>query len=72
MNRSEQATTFETIGENLNLEFMEKKSILKVLDLYNGNITLCAKTLGIGRNTLYRKMESYGVKCSEIERRSDL
>lgn len=56
--------------ENLNLNFIEKKYILKVLDLQNWNITQCAKVLGIGRNTLYRKMESYGIDCSEIERRS--
>jgi PAS domain S-box-containing protein len=71
-NRLEQATTGEVIEESLNLEFMEKKHILKVLNLYSGNITLCAKTLGIGRNTLYRKMEKYGIQCSEIEQCSTL
>lgn len=71
-NGSEQVTTCEVIEESLNLEFMEKRYILKVLNLYSGNITLCAKTLGIGRNTLYRKMEKYEIKCSEIEQCSDL
>ncbi len=51
-------------SENLmNLESVEKAHIIKVLDLYQGNISVCAKTLGIGRNTLYRKMESYGIHC---------
>lgn len=61
-------STKEPSEENMNLNFIEKKYILKVLDLHNGNITKCAKTLGIGRNTLYRKMESYGIECSETER----
>ncbi|MDF2653914.1 MAG: hypothetical protein K0R19_388 [Bacillota bacterium] len=58
----------EAFEEILNLELMEKMHILKVLNRYGGNITLCAKTLGIGRNTLYRKMEYYGIKCTEAER----
>ncbi|HML35886.1 MAG TPA: sigma 54-interacting transcriptional regulator [Bacillota bacterium] len=62
----------ESTEECLDLEFMEKKHILKVLDLYGGNISLCAKTLGIGRNTLYRKIESYGINCSETEHCSNL
>lgn len=66
LNRSEQTTACEVRKESLNLEFMEKNHILMVLGLYSGNITLCAKTLGIGRTTLYRKMESYGIKCSGL------
>jgi transcriptional regulator of acetoin/glycerol metabolism len=67
----EKITADEEIEENLNLEFMEKNLILKVLNLYNGNISLCARTLGIGRNTLYRKMERYEIKCSEIDQCSN-
>lgn len=62
----------EGTEESLNLESIEKKHILKVLNMYGGNISLCAKTLGIGRNTLYRKIESYGIKCSEPERCSNM
>ena len=62
---------FNEFGEeNLNLNFVEKMSILRALQLNNGNITQCAKTLGIGRNTLYRKMENYQIDCSETEHRS--
>ena len=64
LNRSELGTSSEAVEENLNLEAVEKNHILRVLNLYGGNITLCAKTLGIGRNTLYRKIENYGIKCS--------
>lgn len=67
LEQSEQVTSSKISEENLNLEFVEKKCILKALNLYNGNISLCAKTLGIGRNTLYRKMERYGIRCSETD-----
>ena len=71
LNELEQSAASEVVDENLNLEFIEKKQILKVLNLYSGNITLCAKVLGIGRNTLYRKMERYGISCSETEQCSN-
>lgn len=59
-------------SKSLKLEFVEKLHILRVLDLYNRNISLSAKALGIGRNTLYRKMESYGIGCSEMEQCSNV
>ncbi|HWQ41744.1 MAG TPA: sigma 54-interacting transcriptional regulator [Desulfosporosinus sp.] len=72
LNRLEPATPCEVIEESLNLAFVEKELILKVLNLYRGNITLCARALGIGRNTFYRKMERHGIKCSETEQCSSL
>jgi transcriptional regulator with PAS, ATPase and Fis domain len=53
--------------DNLKLEVVEIQHIMKVLDYYKGNISLAAKALGIGRNTLYRKMENIKMICSEIE-----
>jgi two-component system NtrC family response regulator len=41
---------------------MEKDSILATLKLFNGNISKAAKNLGIGRNTLYRKIKEYSIK----------
>jgi len=35
--------------------------ILRVLESVGGNKTLAARVLGIGRKTLYRKLEQYGV-----------
>ncbi|WHH58814.1 sigma 54-interacting transcriptional regulator [Petroclostridium sp. X23] len=58
--------------EDLKLERMEKLHILKVLSLYERNITLSAKALGIGRNTLYRKMQNYGIDCSEMDQCSNM
>lgn len=54
--------------ECIKLEQVERKHIVKVLSVYRGNVSLTAKKLGIGRNTLYRKLESYGIDCSETRR----
>jgi transcriptional regulator of acetoin/glycerol metabolism len=49
-------------GFTLSLEQAEKDTIERVLRLYGGNITNAAKTLGIGRNTLYRKIRRYDIE----------
>jgi transcriptional regulator with PAS, ATPase and Fis domain len=43
------------------LEEMEKKTIIRTLKMMNGNISQTAKTLGIGRNTLYIKLKKYDI-----------
>jgi PAS domain S-box-containing protein len=52
-----------SVYNDLSLETMEKNHIIKVLKINNGNITTTAEALGISRNTLYRKIEKYGVDC---------
>jgi sigma-54 dependent transcriptional regulator, acetoin dehydrogenase operon transcriptional activator AcoR len=47
--------------ECLKLEFVEKLHIVKVLKEFRGNITLASKALGIGRNTLYRKLDQFNI-----------
>ncbi|UWG96487.1 sigma 54-interacting transcriptional regulator [Dehalobacter sp. DCM] len=64
--------TLKVMEENLKLEVVEIQHIVKVLEVYKGNITLAAKALGIGRNTLYRKMENMRMICLEIEQYSNL
>jgi two-component system response regulator HydG len=49
------------------LEEVERRYILRVLDAVGGNKTLAAQTLGIGRKTLYRKLEEYGGGEGESE-----
>ena len=44
------------------LEEMEKRYILYVLNKEKGNRARTASLLGIGRNTLWRKLKSYGYK----------
>lgn len=45
----------------LTLEDVERQHILKMLDFYSGNRQKTAEALGIGRKTLYRKLERYKV-----------
>ena len=48
--------------DSLALDALERHHILKVLEYAKGNKTEAARLLGIGIATLYRKLESYGVK----------
>lgn len=45
----------------LTLEQMEKSAIMQTLIEVNDNIAAASRILGIGRNTLYRKMEKYNI-----------
>ena len=48
-------------NRNLNLTEVEKDVIAQAVRKYNGNLTRAAEELGIGRTTLYRKIEEYGI-----------
>lgn len=48
--------------ETLNLDYMEREHLLKVLQKNNGNITRASSELGIGRNTLYNKMKKHKIQ----------
>ncbi|MEM9680888.1 MAG: sigma-54 dependent transcriptional regulator [Bacteroidota bacterium] len=45
----------------LNMEELEKQAIIEALDTCKGNLSKACKELGMGRSTLYRKMEKYGL-----------
>ncbi len=47
---------------NLNLEEMEKDTIQKALLKNQNNLSRAAMDLGLGRATLYRKMNKYGIR----------
>jgi two-component system response regulator HydG len=47
--------------ESLNLDEMEKKTIIAAIQKYQGNMSKVAKELGVGRTTLYRKLTRYGL-----------
>ena len=51
-----------TASDSLALEDLERRHILRVLEHTGGNKAEAARLLGIGIATLYRKLESYGVK----------
>jgi DNA-binding NtrC family response regulator len=50
----------EDPGELAPLEEVERRYILHVLECVGGNRTLAARTLGLDRKTLYRKLRQYG------------
>ena len=47
--------------ELLPLERLEEQAILEALKLTGGNVAQMAELLGIGRTTLYKKMQKYGI-----------
>lgn len=57
-NRAQQS---DEEGKSHNLADVEKDVIRHVVKKCNGNLTRAAEELGIGRTTLYRKMEEYGI-----------
>jgi len=50
-------------SELLRLEEVERRYILRVMEAVGNNKTLAAQVLGIGRKTLYRKLEQYEVRA---------
>ncbi len=46
-------------AELVPLEEVERRYILRVVEALGGNRTLAARVLGVGRKTLYRKLEQY-------------
>ncbi len=45
------------------LEAMERRAIRRAVEACGGNLSLAARRLGIGRSTLYRKMDQYGIEA---------
>ncbi|OEH93281.1 hypothetical protein BFG57_12720 [Bacillus solimangrovi] len=52
----------ENMRELKTLKELEKEAIESALQESGGNITVTAKILGIGRNTLYRKMKEFQIQ----------
>ena len=50
--------------DSLNVSDIEKSAIENAIDKSGGNLTKAAQELGMGRSTLYRKMEKYGIEPS--------
>lgn len=55
----------ESAGGSLNLTDVEREVIQQALRKSAGNLTRAAEELGIGRTTLYRKIEEYGLTVLE-------
>jgi len=59
--RTQIEDTEEVVEENLSLEDMEKKMIIKALNKYKSKRKLAADDLGISERTLYRKIKQYDI-----------
>ncbi|HZK53088.1 MAG TPA: sigma-54-dependent Fis family transcriptional regulator [Desulfosporosinus sp.] len=57
-----QPVIMQKVGKAASLTEIEKNTIVATLNKFEGNITKTAKTLGIGRNTLYDKLRKLGLK----------
>jgi transcriptional regulator of acetoin/glycerol metabolism len=66
--KADQTDQIEDMDETeFNLEYVEREHIIKTLRIFNGNISNSAKALGLGRNTLYRKMNKYKIDSTGFE-----
>jgi two-component system response regulator HydG len=52
----------EAVEECLRLDFWERKLIKEAIARTSGSVPEAAKLLGIGRATLYRKIDDYGIR----------
>ena len=59
--------TFKPSDELVTLDALEKKAIEHALRYCRCNVSQVAKSLGIGRNTLYSKMKKYGIRLQEYK-----
>ncbi|WP_320171174.1 sigma 54-interacting transcriptional regulator [Maridesulfovibrio sp.] len=53
----------KAVGSGFQLKDREADAIREALDFHGGNISKAAKALGIGRNTLYAKMERHSIQA---------
>jgi two-component system response regulator HydG len=51
-----------TGGSAKSLEELEREAIVRAMEHNRGNLSDVARELGIGRSTLYRKLEQYGLR----------
>ena len=58
--RSDVLVVAHNPSELVPMDVVEQRYILRVLEAVGDNKTLAAKVLGLGRKTLYRKLERYG------------
>jgi len=63
INIAEKPEDLTSNNQLCSLKDAEREHILKVLNSNSGNITHAAQILGIGRNTLYRKLKEFGIDC---------
>lgn len=58
---SEVSNVQTEIPANIKLDELEAQTIRRAIEQHNGNLSKVARTLGISRAALYRRMEKYGI-----------
>ncbi|WP_147820364.1 sigma-54-dependent transcriptional regulator [Salidesulfovibrio onnuriiensis] len=58
-------------AEDMTLETMEQNHIRRILNLHGGSRQKAARALGIGRKTLYRKIQKYALLPAHDQRESE-
>jgi DNA-binding NtrC family response regulator len=48
--------------ESMTLEAAERFLVTRALDRFSGNVTEAARSLGLSRSALYRRMQAFGIK----------
>lgn len=51
--------------DGMTLDEIERQTILNAIDKCNGNMQQTARTLGISRQALYRRLEKYNIKYED-------
>ena len=53
-------------GTHVDLETLNRMHVIEVLKQYQGNKARTARALGIGRRSLYRLLEKYGLHTTDV------
>jgi transcriptional regulator of acetoin/glycerol metabolism len=53
-------------GTQVDLETLNRMHVVEVLKQYQGNKARTARALGIGRRSLYRLLEKYGLHTTDV------
>jgi transcriptional regulator of acetoin/glycerol metabolism len=63
---SDSAPVLAKAGTQVDLETLNRLHVIEVLKQYQGNKARTARALGIGRRSLYRLLEKYGLHTTEV------
>lgn len=59
--------TGQVSGQVVSMQQLEKAAIIQAIESCKGNLSLAAKSLGLGRATLYRKLKTYSIETKEMK-----
>ncbi|WP_207433821.1 sigma 54-interacting transcriptional regulator [Sabulibacter ruber] len=57
----QQPLSAEPVDQSINLDDVERATVVKAMGKHDGNISKAAKELGLSRASLYRRLEKYGL-----------